>query len=125
MTRYVMIAIGGAVGSILRYEVATIVNARIPARFPYGTFVVNITACAIMGLVMTLMTERLIVNPNWRYLIPIGFIGAYSTFSAVEYETFRAVSEGAPYVAAAYVASSFAAGYAALWLGVIIARQLG
>ena len=124
MSRYVMIAIGGALGSILRYQVATVVQSRIPAGFPYGTFVVNMSACVIMGFAMTLLTERLTLNPNWRFLIPIGFIGAYSTFSTLEYETFRAVSEGAQYVAAANVAGSFVAGYGALWLGVLLARLL-
>jgi CrcB protein len=119
-----MIAIGGALGSIARYQVASIVQARIPAGFPYGTFVVNMSACVIMGFAMTLLTERLTVNPNWRFLVPVGFIGAYSTFSTLEYETFRAASEGARQVAAANVAVSFALGYAALWLGVIVARQL-
>lgn len=119
-----MIAIGGALGSILRYQVATVVQSRIPTGFPYGTFVVNMSACVIMGFVMTLLTERLTVNPNWRFLVPIGFVGAYSTFSTLEYETFRAVSEGARSVAAANVAGSFAAGYIALWLGVLLAKQL-
>ena len=122
--RYVMIAIGGALGSILRYQVSTVVQSRIPVGFPYGTFVVNMTACVIMGFAMTLLTERLTLNPNWRFLIPIGFIGAYSTFSTLEYETFRAVCEGAGYVAAANVALSFVAGYLALWCGAIAAKQI-
>jgi CrcB protein len=119
-----MIAIGGALGSMLRYQVATVVQSRVPAGFPYGTFVVNMSACVIMGFVMTLLTERLTVNPNWRLLIPIGFIGAYSTFSTLEYETFQAVSEGARYVAVSNVAGSFAAGYMALWLGVRMAKLI-
>jgi len=122
--RYMMIGIGGALGSILRYQVTTIVQSRMPAGFPYGTFVVNMSACLIMGFVMTLLTARLTLDPSWRYLIPIGFIGAYSTFSTIEYETFQAVSDGARFVAAANVAGSFAAGYLALWLGVLLARRL-
>jgi CrcB protein len=77
-----------------------------------------------MGIVMTLLSERLINHPNWRYLIPIGFIGAYTTFSTVEFETFRAVTEGAALVGAANAIGSILAGYVALWLGVVLARLI-
>jgi CrcB protein len=119
-----MIAIGGAIGAIARYQVAAVIQARIPVGFPYGTFVVNVTGCLIMGFVTALLTERLVVHPNWRYLIPIGFVGAYTTFSTFELETFRAVTEGAWAVAGANVAASFVAGYLALWAGFIAARVL-
>ena len=119
-----MIAIGGAIGAIARYQIAAMVQARIPVGFPYGTFVVNVTGCLIMGFVTALLAERLVVHPNWRFLIPIGFIGAYTTFSTFELETFRAVSEGAWWVAGANVAGSVAAGYLALWAGFVIARLL-
>src|SRR3954464_1649803 len=90
-----MIALGGALGALARYQLAAMVQARIPIGFPWGTFVVNITGCLVMGVVTTLLAERLLVHPNWRFLIPIGFIGAYTTFSTFEFETFRAINEGA------------------------------
>ena len=82
-------------GAIARYQMAAMIQARVPAGFPWGTFVVNITGCLVMGVATALLTDRLIVHPNWRFLIPIGFIGAYTTFSTFEMETFRAISEGA------------------------------
>lgn len=124
MSRYIMIAIGGAAGAIARYQIATLVQARVPVGFPYGTFVVNITGCLIMGVATALLTDRLMVHPNWRFLIPIGFIGAYTTFSTFELETFRAVSEGAWPIAMANTVASFVAGYLALWAGFIMARAL-
>jgi CrcB protein len=122
--RYLMIAIGGAAGAIARYQLAAMVQARIPAGFPLGTFVVNMTGCLVMGIAMTLLTERLVVHPNWRYLIPIGFIGAYTTFSTFEYETLRAISEGSLIIGFGNIILSVVAGYAALWLGVVAARAL-
>jgi CrcB protein len=119
-----MIAVGGALGALARYQVAAMVQARIPAGFPWGTFVVNVTGCLAMGVAMTLLSERLVIHPNWRYLIPIGFIGAYTTFSTVEFETFRAVTEGAVLVGALNAVGSIVAGYAALWLGVVLARVI-
>ena len=119
-----MIALGGAIGAIARYQVAAAIQARIPAGFPWGTFVVNMTGCFMMGVAMTLLTDRLVAHPNWRYLIPIGFIGAYTTFSTFELETFRAVTEGALLTGAANVAGSVIAGYAAVWLGVVLTRAI-
>lgn len=119
-----MIAIGGAIGAIARYQIAAAVQARVPAGFPYGTFVVNVSGCLVMGFVTALMTERLVVHPNWRFLIPIGFIGAYTTFSTFELETFRAVAEGAWPIAAANVVASCLAGYVALWAGFVAARLM-
>ena len=124
MIRYVMIAVGGALGAIARYQVAAMIQARVPVGFPYGTFIVNVSGCLIMGFVTALLTERLVVSANWRFLIPIGFIGAYTTFSTFELETFLAVSERAWLIAAANVVGSFIVGYVALWAGFIAARLL-
>jgi fluoride exporter len=117
-----MIAIGGAAGALARYQLAAMVQARIPVGFPLGTFVVNITGCLVMGVTMTLLTERLVVHPNWRFLIPIGFIGAYTTFSTFELETFNAITEGSWMIGLGNIAASVIAGYAALWIGVVAAR---
>jgi len=119
-----MIALGGALGALARYEVAALIQARIPAGFPWGTFVVNISGCLVMGIAATLLTDKLVVHPNWRFLIPIGFIGAYTTFSTFEFETFRAITEGGWLIAGANVVGSVVAGYAALWIGVMLARAM-
>jgi len=119
-----MIAIGGALGAIARFQIAAMVQARVPVGFPYGTFVVNVSGCFIMGFATALLAERLVVHPNWRYLVPIGFVGAYTTFSTFELETFRAVSEQAWPIAGANVVGSFVVGYLALWAGFAVARVL-
>jgi CrcB protein len=122
--RYALIGLGGALGAIARYQVAAVIQSRIPAGFPWGTFVVNVSGCFAMGIATVLLTDRLVVHPGWRFLIPIGFIGAYTTFSTFELETFRAVTEGAVLAGALNVAGSVVAGYAALWLGVVLARAV-
>ncbi len=124
MSRYIMIALGGALGALARYQVAAVVQARVPVGFPYGTFVVNVTGCFIMGFATALLTERLVVHPNWRFLVPIGFVGAYTTFSTFELDTFRAASEGAWWIAAVNMFGSFVVGYVALWAGFVVARGL-
>ena len=95
MEKYLFIAVGGALGSIARYWVGSTVSGRLGTRFPYGTFVINITACVIIGFALTYLGRRAELNPAWRFLIPVGFVGAYSTFSTYEWETLSTLRSGA------------------------------
>ncbi|MHB1701087.1 MAG: fluoride efflux transporter CrcB [Acidobacteriaceae bacterium] len=124
MNRYVYIALGGALGSLTRFWVGSAVANRMGTRFPYGTFVINITACLIIGFSLTFLERRTDLNPAWRFLIPIGFVGAYSTFSTFEWETFSSMQTGAFLIAALYVALSFLLGLVAVWCGVLLARTI-
>ena len=122
MQRYLFIAIGGALGSILRYYVGVATAERFGPRFPFGTLVINITACFLIGLSIEYLNRHAGLNPAWRYLVPIGFIGAYSTFSTFEWETFVHLQTGDFLVAALYVSLSVLLGLLAVWLGVMLAR---
>ncbi len=124
MSRYAMIAAGGALGAIARYVLDGLVQEWAGARFPYGTLVINVTGCLVMGVVMTLLTERAVVHPNWRFLVPVGFIGAYTTFSTFEYETFRAIEQGAWLVGLGNVIVSVVIGFLSVAVGVMGTRQL-
>ncbi len=124
MSKYLIIAVGGAIGSMLRFWVGAYISGRMGARFPYGTFVINITACFLIGLVMTVLTEKTQWSPNWRYLIPIGFLGGYSTFSSFEYETFRVFQSNELLVAGLNIALSVGIGFLAVWFGVITGRAI-
>ena len=110
LQKYLLIAIGGALGSVARYWVGATIGGRMGARFPYGTFVINLTACVIIGFSMTWLGRRAELSPAWRFLIPVGFIGAYSTFSTYEWETLSTLRAGAFGIAALYAIGSFAAG---------------
>lgn len=122
LQKYLLIAVGGALGSVARYLVGLTVSDRMGNRFPYGTFVINLTACVIIGFSLTLLNRRAGVNQAWRFLIPIGFVGAYSTFSTFEWETFVSLETGAFLIAALYVSLSCLFGLVAVWLGVLLAR---
>jgi CrcB protein len=125
LQKYLFIAVGGALGSIARFWVGSTIAGRIGTRFPYGTFVINMTACLIIGFVLTSMGKRADLNPAWRFLIPIGFIGAYSTFSTYEWETLSTLRSGAFLLGALYAGGSLILGLVAVWGGSWLAEAIG
>ena len=124
MGRYVMIALGGALGAMARYQVAASIQSRIPSAFPWGTFVVNVSGCFVMGVAAVILAERIGISDTWRFLVPIGFIGAYTTFSTFELETYRAVTQGAALAGGLNILGSVVVGYLALWLGTVLGRVI-
>ena len=124
MRTIVAIAIAGALGALARYGVDGFVSRRLPAAFPWGTFVVNISGAFVLGLLMTLMTEQLTTAPWLRAALTIGLLGAYTTFSTLSYETYRLLEDGAVGLAAANMLGSMAAGLFAVYLGVVAGRAL-
>jgi CrcB protein len=93
-------------------------------RFPFGTFVINLTACLIIGFSLTYLGKRVELSPAWRFFVPIGFIGAYSTFSTYEWETLTTLRSGAFALAALYALGSLIAGLVAVWLGALLAETV-
>ena len=124
MQKYLLIAAGGALGSVARYWVGTAVSGRMGIRFPYGTLLVNLSACVIIGFSLTYLGRRADLSPAWRYLIPVGFIGAYSTFSTYEWETLSSMRSGAFFLAALYAFGSLVLGLVAVWFGSRIAEMV-
>lgn len=125
LEKYLFIAVGGALGSIARYWVGSAVSSRLGTKFPYGTFVINMTACVIIGFAVTYLGKRTELNSAWRYLIPVGFVGAYSTFSTYEWETLSTFRSGAFVLAALYAVGSLFLGLVATWGGSVLADVLG
>jgi CrcB protein len=120
--KFFWIGLGGCLGSIARYAAGVWIYSRYGTRFPYGTFVINITGCFLIGLVYVFLDTRVGLPEAWRYAVPIGFIGAYTTFSTFELETFRAAQSGHTSVALLNIGLSVLIGYLAVWLGVITGR---
>jgi CrcB protein len=121
---YLIIGVGGFAGAITRYALAVWIGQRWGRSFPLGTFVINISGSLLIGLLMPLLTERFIVNPQWRLLLVVGFLGAYTTFSTFEYETGALLKDGEWLFAGMNVLLSVAVGFIALKIGEMIAKSI-
>jgi fluoride exporter len=123
MSRFLIVAFGGALGAMSRYGVALIVATFWKRDFPLATLLINVTGSFILGFFSTFAAERSSFDPMWRLLVATGFVGAYTTFSTFEYETQRLTESGAVAWAAVNVITSVVAGFAAVYLGVSVARR--
>jgi len=115
---YLYIAAGGAFGAVTRYLISTWIYNKSEQVFPYGTFVVNLTGCFLLGLFYTLSLEKSVINAQFRTMITVGFIGAYTTFSTFSLETINLIKEGSMGTALLYVGSSVILGLFSVWLGI-------
>jgi CrcB protein len=124
LQKYLFIAIGGALGSIARFWVGSTIASRMGIKFPYGTLIVNLSACLVIGFTLSLLGKRADIGIAWRYLIPVGFIGAYSTFSTYEWETLSILRSGAFVLGALYAGGSLILGLLAVWAGSMLGEAL-
>jgi CrcB protein len=98
---------------------------RTESSFPYGTFVVNITGSFLIGVLLTLLTERWVADPAWRLVIVIGFLGGYTTFSTYTFEAVRLFQDGQALRGLTYVVGSNVLGLIACFMGIVLARGIG
>ncbi|MCR4345812.1 MAG: fluoride efflux transporter CrcB [Sulfuricaulis sp.] len=124
MRQVLAIAAGGAVGSLLRFWMSNWVHSFADRSFPYGTLVVNVLGCLLMGFLFVLFIDRLSDNPVLRAGILIGILGGFTTFSAFSIETFNLIDQGAWAKAVANMSGSLVLCVGATWIGVLLGRQV-
>jgi len=120
----VFIAVGGAAGAVSRYLVQGWVEELTGGRFPWGTFVVNISGSFFLGVVFALAMDRAIMSPEIRVPLMIGFIGSYTTFSTLMLESWRLVEEGDMLFMFGNLIGSVVIGMLAVVAGLAVGRLL-
>jgi fluoride exporter len=104
--RLLLIAIFGAIGTLARYGLQGVVQIRMGGTFPYGTLLINLTGCFFLGLIGQFTLSRMVISPDWRMAIAVGFFGGYTTFSSFGWETAKMLEDGEWLRAATYVGVS-------------------
>jgi len=115
-----LVALGGALGSVARYLVGGWIADWMGTTFPYGTFAINLTASFIIGFFLAFAQDRAGLSPYWRLFIAVGFVGGYSTFSTYEYESIRLLQDGEFLLGAVYLVGSMTAGAIAAIGGITV-----
>jgi CrcB protein len=124
MTRFLLVCLGGAAGTGVRYLVGLWAARRGGGGFPYGTLVVNLAGCLLLSLVMHVSLHATHVPVNLRLALTAGFMGGLSTYSTFNFETARLLDEGATTTALANVGVTLVGCFAAGYLGLLLARAL-
>jgi CrcB protein len=116
------VAGGAATGAVCRYLLGAWLAARLGTGFPYGTLLINLLGCLLIGLILTLAAERLALSEPLRLLLVTGLLGGFTTFSAFGYETYSLALRGQWPAATLYIAASVLGGLLCVLLGAWLAR---
>jgi fluoride exporter len=120
--RYLVIGLGGFLGANARYLLGTWIVARYGTSFPHGTLVINVSGSFVIGLFLVLISERFVLHPHWRLFVVVGFLGAYTTFSAFSFESLALLLDGAWWRGLANMVGSVILGLIAALSGMVVAR---
>ncbi len=123
MRKYLVVGSGGALGALVRYWLGGLFKIA-AGDFPYGTFIINLTGSFVLGLFLTLITERYRLNAEWRLFFATGFVGAYTTFSSFTNEILALYRAGYVLPGLLYSMGSLLGGMLCVWLGLVTARWL-
>jgi fluoride exporter len=123
LDRYLVVLAGAGLGGLARYVAASWIMLKYGGRFPLGTLIINVSGSFLIGVLMTLLTERLNPHPNWRLFLVVGVLGGYTTFSSFEYEIYQSVRDGARWMGMLYLTGSVALGYLGVWLGALLTAR--
>lgn len=124
LQRYLLIAVGAALGANCRYLISVWAGNRLGADFPYGTLIVNVVGSFLLGLLLTLGTERLSLSPEARLLLAVGFLGSFTTFSSYAVESLALWRQAGAWRSLLNIFGNNLVGLLAAVLGAALARWL-
>ena len=124
MEKFLLISAGAILGANARYWLGDWAAQKWGSAFPIGTLIINLTGSLILGFFMTLATERFMLDPRWRLLFAVGFLGAYTTFSTYTYESFNLLFKGQWIPGLLNLLGSTILGVIAVGIGVYLGKSL-
>jgi fluoride exporter len=124
MEKILIISAGAILGANARYWIGDWAARKLGPSFPYGTFIINLSGSFLIGLFLTLATERLMLDPRWRIFIAVGFLGAYTTFSTFTYESMNLLTNGQWVSGILNILGSTLLGIVAVGLGIYIGKLI-
>ena len=124
MQTILVLALGGALGTLSRYGLGVWISGKWNQGFPLHTFLINISGAFLLGFINILLIERLTISPLWRLGIGVGFLGAFTTFSTFGFEVISLLAGGSFFTAGLYTLLSIIVGFTGVALGVGLARLL-
>lgn len=126
MKLWILVFFGGGIGSLCRYLLSSWISGKIISAFPYGTFLVNISGCLLIGFFVFYFTEARFGPDSltWRLLLVTGLCGGYTTFSSFSYENVLLIENGKVFIFLAYTFASLFLGFLATYTGIMIARNI-
>lgn len=124
MEKFLLISAGAILGANARYWIADWASQKIGTGFPYGTLIINFTGSLLLGFFLTLATEKLMIDPRWRLMVSVGFLGAYTTFSTYTFESFNLISKGQWLPGLINLIGSSILGLIAVGIGVYLGKSI-
>jgi fluoride exporter len=121
--RIFLIAVFGAIGTLARYGLQGVVQIRMGGAFPYGTLLINLSGCFLLGLIGQFTLNRMVISPDWRVAIAVGFFGGYTTFSSFGWESAKMLEAGEWLRATTYVSASVVIGLLLSVVGIRLANR--
>jgi CrcB protein len=124
MQNFLILSIGAVLGANSRYWLGAWAAQKWGSSFPFGTLIINVSGSLLLGFFMTLATERFMLDPRWRLLFAVGFLGAYTTFSTYAFESYTLLANGQWLAGLGNLLSSTLLGVLAVGIGVFLGKLL-
>jgi CrcB protein len=124
LQQIIIAGLGGFIGSACRFWLASVSYRLLGQDFPYGTMIVNILGCFLIGLLMSIFEERFLVSPNLRIFLTIGILGGFTTFSSFSFESLSLLREGNYFSGMSNILITLIGCLSATWIGTIFGKIL-
>jgi fluoride exporter len=121
---FLLVGVGGFIGSVLRYYISQFFAKYFSTTFPLGTLTVNLAGCLLIGILYGLSERGSVLTPEWRLFLATGFCGGFTTFSTFSYESIRLMQDGEFLNFSLYIILSVLTGFAATYLGMTIIKSI-